>query len=61
MTDKKIDQKDEYIAQLEADLAFYKGLMDIVRKKSRAVPDVGDVLFATLRQYQRKLKQEASR
>jgi len=61
MTEKKTDKKDEYIAQLEADLAFYKGLMDTVRKKSRAMPDVGDALFGVIRHYQRKLKEEASR
>jgi len=61
MTEKKIDKKDEKIAQLEADLAFYKGLMDTVRKKSRAVSEVGDVLFGVMRHYQRKLKEEANR
>lgn len=61
MTDKKDTKKDDYIAQLEADLAFYKGLMDVVRKKGRAVPAVGDSLFSVLRHYQRKLKEEAAR
>lgn len=61
MTDKKDTKKDDYIAQLEADLAFYKGLMDTVRNKSRAMPEIGDALFGVMRHYQRKLKEEASR
>lgn len=61
MTTKKDNANDEKLAQLEADLAFYKGLMDTVRKKSRAVPEIGEALFGVMRHYQRKLKEEANR
>lgn len=61
MTEKTKAELTAEIEQLEADLAFYKRFADVVRKKSRAMPDVGDALFNIIRQYQRKLKEEANR
>ena len=61
MSDKKECNCKANIELLEADLAFYKGFAETVRKKSRALPDVGDALFSMIRQYQRKLKEEKNR
>ena len=47
--------------QTEADLAFYKQLMHVVRTKSRADRDVGDALFGVIRRYQKQLKEESLR
>jgi len=57
-TTKKPDPR---IAQLEADLATYKGFMHIVHQKARNNAEVADVLFALIRKYKKQLKEEAHR
>ena len=48
MSDDKVDPR---IAELEAEVALLRGMMDNVDKKARSFGEVGDALFSIIRRY----------